>query len=270
MRSPEEILNDLMGTARRPRLARVSKFVGRFRFLFMPLALFCLIAVGVHAAADTLDDRLLWVVDHVDAWADAVFGAFTLTEGWVRWIDLEDRTRIARALTLLWELASVAVLAIPAFGYREEDPGRPLRGFEALVGTPHRRWKDMFQDVYRRPTVLRVTRPLATFAVVLAGGCAVGRMVQGALYLSTREWIGDGVAGAIARVLAIGALAGVLVAFGMRAVLRNLQHADEIATREPYKPWLRVFVQGAVGSALVIPLAVAALLDASPVLSFFR
>lgn len=251
-------------------IGRVSRFLGGWRFLFMPVGLFCLIAVGVHAAADTLDERILWVVDRADAAMDGLFGAFALTEGWVDWVDLHDRTTLARGLTLLWELSADLVLALPALGYREEKTGRPLRGFAGMVGTPTRRWREMFRDVVRRPTVLRVTRPLATVAVVLAGACAVARMVQGALYLGSRELIGDGLAGPAARIVAIGALVGVTVTFGLRAVLRNLQHADAIAEQSPHAPWLRHFTRGTVGSAIVVPLAVAAILGAVPLLSFFR
>jgi hypothetical protein len=267
----EEILRSLRGGPSGPgALGRASRFLGRFRFVFMPAGLFALIAVGVHAAADTLDDRILWLVDRTDSAFDAVVGAWGPTAAWVHWIDLDDRTRIARAFALVWELAADLVLAVPAIGYREQERGRPARGFTALLGTPARRWAVMWRDVVRRPTVLRVTRPLATAAVVLAGSCAVARMVQSALYLWSRRGIGDGLAGPLARISALSALVAVVLVFGARAVLRNLQHADAIATREPGVPWLRVFAKGAVGSAIVIPLAVAALLDASPVLSFFR
>lgn len=255
-------------------LTRFSKFLGKFRFLFMPVGLFALIAVGVHAAADTLDDRILWVVDGIDAGFDSVFGRWALTGAWVHAIDLNDRVSIARAFALCWEVCADLVLAVPAFGYREQEQGRPARGIYSFVGTTERRWRDMFKDVWRRPTVLRVTRPLATLAVVIAGGCAIARMVQGAVYLSQREWLGDGIAGALARGFALFALAGVLLAFGMRAVLRNLQHADEVAL-EPPGPLtsalsFKIASKGLVGSAIVIPLALAAFLDASPLLSFFR
>jgi hypothetical protein len=267
----EEILRSVRGgPLRRGAFTRASRFLGRFRFVFMPAGLFALIAVGVHAAADTLDDRILWLVDRVDAAFDAVVGGWGPTSAWVHWIDLSDRVRIARGFALVWELAADLVLAVPAIGYREQERGRPARGFTALLGTPARRWAEMWRDVVRRPTVLRVTRPLATAAVALAGSCAVARMVQGALYLSLRVGIGDSLAGALARIAALCVLCAVLLAFGARAVLRNLQHADTIATREPGVPWLRVFAKGSVGSAIVVPLAVAALLGASPVLSFFR
>ncbi|MBX5482029.1 MAG: hypothetical protein IRZ16_09370 [Myxococcaceae bacterium] len=255
---------------RRPNpLNRASRFLAKFRFLFMPVGLFALIAVGVHAAADTLDDRILWVVDHVDAAFDALFGRWSATESWVHAIDLEDRTTIARAFALVWELLADLVLALPAFGYREATD-RPVRGISAVLGTSRRRWRDIFRDVVRRPTVLRVTRPLATAAVVIAGACAIGRMVQGAVYLSQREWLGDAASGLLARLLALAALCGVLAAFGMRAVLRNLQHADEAATGTPGLRYVQIAAKGIPGSAVVIPLAIAALIDASPIWTFFR
>ncbi len=250
-------------------IARVSRILGHLRFAFMPLGLFALVAVGVHAAADTLDDRILWVVDAVDGALDSVLGAWSFTEPAVRWIDLEDRVRIARAVALIWELLVDGLLAIPALGYREEF-SRPLKGFSAFIGTPPRRWREVFRDVVQQPTVLRVTRPLATGAIALAGGCAVARMLQASVYLSTRTWIGDDAAGIFARVLAIAVLAGVLITFGLRAVLRNLQHADEIAREHPNEKWIRTAARGLPGSALIVPLAIAALLDAAPLLSFFR
>jgi hypothetical protein len=250
-------------------IARLSRILGYLRFAFMPLGLFAVIAVGVHAAADTLDDRLLWVVDQADAWVDGWLGRWSVTEGAIGWIDLQHRVTIARSLTLVWELTVDALLALPALGYRERQ-GRAVTGATAWLGTPARRWRDMLRDVIRRPTLLRVTRPLATAAVVLAGACAVARMVQGAVYLSFRGGLTEEVAGLIARLSAIGVLGGVLVAFGVRAVLRNLQHADQIALEHPDEGWFRAAARGLPGTALVIPLAVAALLYASPVLSFFR
>ena len=52
-------------------------------------------------------------------------------------------------------------------------------------------------------------------------------------------------------------------------MLRNLQHADA-ACEAHARGSRRAFAHGLVGSALVAPLALAAVLDASPVLSFLR
>lgn len=198
-----------------------------------------------------------------------MLGAWSFTEPAVRWIDLADRVGIARGVALIWELLVDALLALPALGYRE-SLAKPFRGFFAFLGTAPPKVSALFRDVVHRPTVLRVTRPLAAGAIAVAGACAVARMLQASMYLSTRSWIGDDAAGIIARGLAIAALAGVLITFGLRAVLLNLQHADEIARAHPHEQWFRTAARGLPGSALILPLAIAALLDASPVLSFFR
>ncbi len=250
---------------------RLSRFIGGFRWAFMPLGLLALIAIGVHAAADTLDDRLLALVDVADAAFDRLVGASQVTEGLVDLITLEQRTRIARALTLAWELSVDLVLALPALGYREskapaeEEPWRKYLAQQE----PRPTWRQLLARAVRKPTTLRWTRPLATAAVVLAGACAVARLIQGTVYLSWRELLGERVADMAARGLALGGLALVLMTLGWRAVLRNLQHADT-ASEAHVRDRLQALSYGLVGSALAVPLALAAVLDASPVLSFLR
>jgi len=250
-------------------LSGLSRFIGGFRWAFMPVGLLALIAVGVHAAADTLDDRLLSLVDMVDAVFDRLVGASTLTEGLVDLISLEQRTQIARGLALAWELSVDLVLALPALGYREskaleEEPWRKY-----LQQDTRPTWRQLFSRSLRRPTTLRWTRPLATAAVVVAGACAVARLVQGSVYLSGRELLGEDAADAAARGLALGALVGILATLGWRAVLRNLQHADTASEESVRNRW-QAFSYGLVGSAVAVPLALAAALDASSVLSFLR
>ena len=79
-------------------LSAFSRFLGHFRWAFMPLGLLALIAVGVHAAADTLDDRLLVLVDLADSAFDRFAGRYPLTESLVDLLSLERRTTLARAL----------------------------------------------------------------------------------------------------------------------------------------------------------------------------
>ena len=57
---------------------------------------------------------------------------------------------------------------------------------------------------------------------------------------------------------------------GGRAVLRNVQHAHVVADRERTRLLLHRWTRGLVGSAVVLPLAIAALVDATPIASFFR
>ena len=247
----------------------VSRFLGGFRWAFMPMGLLALVAVGVHSAADTLDDRLLAVVDRADAAFDSLAGRYDVTAPMVEWLSLEVRTRLARMLALAWELAADLVLALPALGYREEQAPKPAEAWKMALGTEAARpsWRALWTRCLRRPTPMRWLRPLATAAVALAGACAVARLVQGTLYLSSRELMGDGVADGVARGLAGATLVGVLASLGWRVVLRNLQHADAACEAEGGKGALR---RGLVGCAVVVPLAVAAAVDASPVLSFLR
>ncbi|HYO56892.1 MAG TPA: hypothetical protein VEU50_29335 [Archangium sp.] len=234
----------------------------------MPLGLLALIAVGVHAAADTLDDRLLAVVDLADAAFDRVVGRYSLTESLVDLLSLERRTTLARALALAWELTADLVLALPALGYREETSSQVRPSLMTHL-PPRHTWRAMLARCLRRPTTMRWIRPLATALVAVAGACTVARLVQGSVYLSWRELLGEGVADVAARGLALAALGGLLWRLGWRAVLRNLQHADS-ASELHARGLARAFAYGLPGSALVAPLALAAALDASPLLSFVR
>ncbi len=246
----------------------LSRFLGHFRWAFMPLGLLALIAVGVHAAADTLDDRLLAVVDLADAAFDRIVSRSSLTESLVELLSLERRTTLARALALSWELMADVVLALPALGYREESaPQTP--SWRMLQVPPRHGWRAMLARCLRRPTSMRWIRPLATALVAVAGACTVARLVQGTVYLSWRELLGEGAAEGVARGLALAALVGLLWRLGWRAVLRNLQHADA-ASEAHARGFARALAYGLPGSALVAPLALAAALDASPLLSFIR
>ncbi|NTX08130.1 hypothetical protein [Myxococcus sp. CA040A] len=249
----------------------VSRLLGAFRWAFMPLGLLALVAVGVHAAADTLDDRLVAVVDRVDAAFDGLVGRYDVTAPMVEWVSLELRTRIARILALTWELAADLVLALPALGYREATAAavKPAESWRAALEGQEAKpsWRALWQRCLRQPTPMRWLRPLATAAVVVAGACTVAKLMQGTVYLSWRELMGDQVADWGARGLSVGALVGVLATLGWRAVLRNLQHADAACAQERGR---RAFTRGLLGCAVVVPLALAAVLDATPLVSFLR
>jgi hypothetical protein len=250
-------------------LTDVSRFLGAFRWAFMPLGLLALVAVGVHAAADTLDDRLLTLVDRLDAAFDAWVGQYSLLASAVDWVSLERRTVIARGLALAWELAADVLLALPALGYREAQAAAPVERWRPVTttGPEAASWKALLRRCLRRPTPMRWVRPLATAGVVVAGACTVARLVQGTVYLSWRPLFGDAASDLLARGLAVGTLVGVGVSLGWRAVLRNLQHADSVCESVGSR---RAWTVGFVGCLLVAPLGLAAAWDASPVLSFLR
>ena len=232
----------------------------------MPLGLSALLAVGIHGAADAVDDRLLWAVDQLDALADGLFARWELTAPLVRWVDLEDATWLARALTLCWELAVDAAVALPALGYRESDAPLPSR---RPWRTPPRRvdLRPLVRRLFERPAPMRLLRPAAAGAFALAGACAVARLVQAESYFWLRA-AGHAAANGGARLCALAALGWVLAALGGRAVLRSAQHAERAGAAVASRAGaLRL---GFWGNVLSAPLALAAVLWAAPWASFFR
>ncbi len=243
----------------------------------MPLGLSALVAVGVHAAADTVDDRFLALVQGFDAWLDHWFAQYESLQPWVDKFGSREQTWVARSLTLAWELLADLVLLFPLLGYREES-----NAFKKDT------WKTLLQRFRAQPTPMRILRPAVTGIFALAGAYAIARMVDGALFLSLRAGVmPDALAQPAARAIAFVAFLHVTIAFGWRAVLRALQHADQVSTpvanaltaaerlallsgqtkpKKAKSPW----TLGLVGSAVTAPLALAALFDALPLLSFFR
>ena len=174
--------------------------VARFRWVFLPLGLCALAAVGAHAAADVVGDQLLWLADRVDAFFDAIFSSWSVTAPLVDLIGLTQRTFFARALALTWELSADALLAVPLLNYQERAAEQEL----ALARVQLR----------KRPS-LRLIRPVAALLVGIAGARAVARMVQGTLlhlpFLSA--------------LLGAAALFLLLAFLVPRAVFRSLEHA---------------------------------------------
>lgn len=251
-----------MATSSSP-LGRVSGFFGIFRWAFMPLGLFALVAVGVHAAADLVDDRVLRVVEALDAWADSLLAQTESLAAWVNRIDSRERTLIARAIALAWELAVDGFIALPLLGYDETTEQERRFAFRQET------WRTLFARLNQKPTPMRLVRPFVTGVFVIGGAYAVSRLVESTLFVGL---VGDvapaDVAQVVARVLGGLAMALVLFSHGWRAVLRALEHADarceEAAKASKAKPWL----VGLWGSALAFPLAVALLLEARALLSF--
>ncbi len=241
-------------------LEGVSRFFGAFRWAFMPLGLFALVAVGVHAAADVVDDKLLRAVEALDVFFDGFFAEHEATAAWVNKIDSRERTLLARGLALAWELAVDAFIALPALGYDELDEKE--RKFSLIKET----WRTLLQRVNQQPTPMRLVRPFVTSVFVFGGAYAVSRLVESTLFVGL---VGDvapaDVAAPVARILAGTAMTIVVLSHAWRAVLRSLQHADETCIASKH-PW----VAGLWGSVLSFPLALALLLEAEALLSFFR
>jgi hypothetical protein len=238
----------------------VSRFFGAFRWAFMPFGLFALVAVGIHFAADLVDDRLLRAVELLDAWLDGLLAKSEATAAWVNRFDSRERTQLARALALAWELGVDAFIAVPMLGYDEVDERERRFGFHQET------WRTLLRRVNAQPTPMRLVRPLVTAVFVTGGAYGVSRLVESTLFVGL---VGDvapaDVAAVLARVVGGVGLLLVLLSLGWRAVLRALQYADATCTGAK-QPW----VTGLWGSVLALPLAVAVLLEAHALLAVLR
>lgn len=258
-----------MAAGEKSGLTKVSAFLGAFRFAFMPLGLFALVAVGVHAAADFVDDRFLQLVHGLDVVFDGFFGQFELTAKWVDWIGTREQTLIARAVTLVWELAVDLFIALPVLGYGEEDKDKP-GGRARFAIFEEETWKTLLKRVNREPTLMRVARPIVTAIFVIGGAYAVSRLVESTLFVGLQGDLAPvNIAGPLAR--GAGGLSFILVLFslGWRAVLRALEHADATCRELAKTSKKRAALAGLWGTALSLPLALALLLEARALLSVF-
>jgi hypothetical protein len=242
---------------------QASHAVSRFRWIFMPLGLFALLAIGIHAAADVLDDHILRVVERADVWLDGLFASWSVTLPLVDAIGQGERRLVARGLTLLCELVADLVLAVPALSYYEQDASE-ARASAASGQT----WRALARRLLREPNPVRFLRPAMTAAVALAGACAVGKRVEAALRLGILE---NDVGQALVRLVALVALFMIVSLFGWRAILQSLEHSDRLVSRAFAKrSWLGRLVAGWAGTLIAAPLALEAILEASPLMSFFR
>jgi hypothetical protein len=223
-------------------LDRAARMADRLRFVFVPVALCALAAVGVHAAAEVLGDRILWLADAADAVWDAFWSRWSFTTPLVSWIGPAQRIAFARAVALAWELTADAFLAVPLLGYDE-------RANEV------KRFRELFARAAKVPTLLRVVRPLATAAVALAGASAAARLLEGTMRLSLHA------PSFLARGLAVVAVCALVASLAWRSVVHALFRADVAAVRRPR-------LSGIASSAIVLPLALAAL-RAGALLSFW-
>lgn len=242
---------------------QLSRFLSGFRGLFMPLGLLALIALGVHAAADVVDDALLRWVEGADAWLDTVLARSELTAAWVNLIESRERTVLARGVALGWELLVDVFLGVPAFSYGEQA----APGLRFSLKAPET-WVVLLRRLAARPTPMRVLRPLATAVFVVGGAYTVSRLVEATLFLGlVPDVAAVDVAQVLARIGGVVSLVVVVWSLGWRAVLRALEHADEVC--EAQMTWRQRLVVGTWGTVLATPLAVAMALHARPLLSVF-
>lgn len=247
----------------------VSRALGSFRWAFVPLGLCALVAVGVHAAAELVDDRLLVLVDLLDERFDRLAASWELTAGWSEWWGPAERTWLARGLTLVWELAADALFALPMLGYAEADGASAAPGLD---------WRSRLGRALRRPTPARVVRPALVACFAVGGAYTVSTLVEATAFVA--------LAGDVARIelaLPLSRLASLLAGLavlgtlGWRAVVRAAEHGDALSLaleRRAARGSLLLAVEGGgrarwagwraglVAHAVGLPLALALLLEA--------
>jgi hypothetical protein len=233
----------------------------------VPLGLFALIAVGLHAGADVLDDHALVALDLIDGLVDRVGSALL---GWAmgmvgaepglieRWtfafaelIDLDTRDWLAKVVALGFELAGDVVLAVPLFWHRHRD--RP--------------WAELGRNLVRDPTVLRVVAPLSGFCAAWAGVLVIAKEVQIVAHVGLED------AGGLAPYAGTGAgVVGLLVLglVGARLATRVVSSAvcwsDHVGQRDRERGWpvARRRLRGWAVGLVVFPVTVLAVLEAAP------
>jgi hypothetical protein len=263
---------------------QVSRVLAGFRWLFMPLGLFALIAVGVHSGADIMNNAILRLLDNL---ATVVIGAVgwildglcnlfrmgperaeAWTEAFGTSIGLPQRAAAAKWLAFLLELIVDFLIALPALGYRERaEANRRLHEVQPRLS---RRFSILVAGTVADPTVLRIAAPLATLAVVVAGTSVVAREVQASVF-GTFHTLSVELASSLGRVLAIAAMVASLIALGGRAVARSLEYANARAEEDrslarPFRRRIRGLATALVG----LPVGLAAFWGGSQILSFFR
>ena len=209
-------------------LLRIEERVGRIRWIFLPLGMCALAAVGAHAAADVVADRVLFAADRIGAFFDAIFSRWALTAPLVDLIGAGQRTFLARALALVLELSADALIALPLLNYDERVAAQEFQMARAMLK--------------RRPS-LRWARPAVAILVGIAGALSVARMVRGSLRLALHvAWLSQ-----LAFAVVLFALLAVLLP---RAAFRSLEHADSL------RP-----ARSALALAVLLPIALAAVLS---------
>ncbi len=268
-------------------LRRITWALGSQRRLIRRVAALCLVVMGVHLAADHLDDLAYAVLDALDLWADdtaerflawlaaaggmAPDDAARASEAFAAFVDLAEKDRIAIVLALAVELLVDLLLLDLTWGRHEDGSAR---GLVAELAASGRAMVDALSplDVERlavMPTLLAFTLGgalMAALAVENAARDVIGRLAPELLWGGALAAFVGIVAGAVlvwrfAPDLLHGAL--------LRAQARGDQARERAAKRmeAPHKwPRLsraltltRLGTRGAWLVAVALPLAVAGL-----------
>ena len=262
-------------------LRETTRFLGAHRRLFVPLGVLALVALGVHAAADHLDDWVFRLLDAADRGTEALYGRYAdalLSEPAARklafdaLVTLADKERWAKWIALGVELLIDLRLFIGVLGAFPEDElayvvggSSLLHRLAAVFGRPLARLKIVAGHLARylmRPTVEKLYLPVAVTLAVAAGCLALEVAADNAFFalgqLLPASWHAAGLFSPWP-----ARIAAVVVAWrlGLPAITGSLARGEEVLTRDlkDGEPLLRRTVRGWFGALILLPLLAAGL-----------
>jgi len=203
--------------------------------LFIRLGMFALVAVGLHAGANQLDDEIFFVLNAIDQFFDQMLtGIIKTIEAWfpvsaessnraiykvVEFVDLDTKKTAAQYLALIGELAAVIMLALPLLWPQIQAPPEGYRPFS------QRWWTD--------PSFARYGVPLAVAAAAISGLLVITNTTQSASHAFFVNQLGhSGFASLIAQTVGGLTLLGVFWFIFIRCFEQVLVRIDHRARND--------------------------------------
>jgi len=259
---------------------------GQYRRLFVPVGVVCLVALGVHVAADRFDDWAFWVLDLLDLQSERAYGLFAdiffsgaeeKKLAFAGVVQVSDKENAARWMALGVEIFVDLRLGFGAVGAFPEDPmGYVLPGSKLhhrLWGLVGRRLFNVkrgalhLKNYLKQPTIEKLYLPLAIAMAVLAGSLALFVSVDNALFAVGRRLPAEWMAWQwLSPWPAILAALTVFLRLGVPAVLGSMARCSELSERDRRRgeSMGRRVTRGLFGALLILPLIVAGLYSGTP------
>ncbi|MEQ8280838.1 MAG: hypothetical protein RMA76_35685 [Deltaproteobacteria bacterium] len=262
-----------MTEAKTSFLGRLSMTLGLFRGLFLPVGLFAVVAIGIHAGSDRVDDLSFVLFNFFDARLDDllawliqnVYGALDVSVSTtaahtfkaIDFIDLEVKAWAARWTALLVELGADLIFAIPIFRHRTDDV--PIL--------------DNLRKLYLDFTVLRLVAPLAALLASISGVVIVAQKVQVGTHEAVKSlpYLSLG-AGRVAAVVGIVALVLVTWRLATNVVKSAAAWADRRAEadRAASIPMRHRRMRGVWTALVILPITFFAVFASTPIVATLR
>lgn len=270
-----------MGALFRTYLA-ITRFFGAHRRLVRRLAALCLVVLGVHRAADVMDDLVFRVIDQLDLAVDNLVwsllqavspeeDAARYSQIFAEWVDLKEKDLAAKVLALVLELALDFWLLDLVWGKRGADePGGGMVD-ELRASTRELKaalWPVDLERLAGPPTLLLFALAGSLFACI-----AIESEVSSLIGKLAPEWRWAPNAAAAGAILAAALLLwrflpdllhGSIVRAHQRAEKARLREEAEGPPKNPLvavRRKIRRVTRGALLAVVALPIAVVGLLD---------